>query len=213
MTSKAVVGSSARRIFGLQAKRHGDRGPLPHPAGELVRVAFAELRPRCRPAPGGRRPAHERRCPSATPCSSIGSTIWSTTRRTGLNAFIAPWKTMAMSRQRCGRIESSPPARMSSPSSTTRPATLAVGGRSPINARIAVVLPQPDSPTRPIRCPSVSSRSIPWTACSSPPPSRSNHTWRSSTDSRVALIRRRASRGADAAGIDARTDGRRAGGG
>ena len=32
--------------------------------------------------------------------ASIGSAIWSRTRRTGLSAFIAPWKTMLISRQR-----------------------------------------------------------------------------------------------------------------
>ena len=51
----------------------------------------------------------------ATSWSSIGSTIWSPTRLTGLNAFIAPWKTMAMSPQRCGLTVSSPRSRMSSP--------------------------------------------------------------------------------------------------
>ena len=46
--------------------------------------------------------------PSAMPCSSIGSAIWSPIRFTGLNAFIAPWKTIAMSFQRCGLTLSSP---------------------------------------------------------------------------------------------------------
>ena len=47
-------------------------------------------------------------------------------------------------------------ARMSSPSSSTRPATLALGGSRPISARLSVVLPQPDSPTRPMRSPRAS---------------------------------------------------------
>ena len=32
--------------------------------------------------------------------TSIGSAIWSPTRRTGFSAFIAPWNTMLISRQR-----------------------------------------------------------------------------------------------------------------
>ena len=86
-----------------------------------------------------------------------------------------------MSFQRCGLIVSSPPTRMSSPSSSTLPETDAVAGRSPIMARIVVVLPHPDSPTSPIRSPSRSSKVTPWTAWSSPPPGRSNQTFRSST--------------------------------
>ena len=58
-----------------------------------------------------------------------------------------------MSVQRYGRIESSPPARMSVPLIATLPATSAFGGSSPISASSAVVLPQPDSPTSPSRSP------------------------------------------------------------
>ena len=101
-------------------------------------------------------PARGRRAPPvATPCSSIGSTICSPTLCTGLNAFIAPWNTIAMSRQRCGRIVSSPPREDVLPvEQHLARRRAAVGGSSPISDRIAVVLPQPDSPTRPIRSPS-----------------------------------------------------------
>ncbi len=43
ITSSAVVGSSARRIFGLARERHRDRGSLPHPARELVRIAVGPV--------------------------------------------------------------------------------------------------------------------------------------------------------------------------
>ena len=48
--------------------------------------------------------------PVAVPWNSIGSTICDPTVFTGLSAFIAPWKTIAMSVHRWGRIASSPPA-------------------------------------------------------------------------------------------------------
>ena len=50
--------------------------------------------------------------PLARPCSSSASTICDPTVLTGLKAFMAPWKTIATSTQRCGRIVSSPPRRM-----------------------------------------------------------------------------------------------------
>ena len=47
VTSSAVVGSSAIRSFGSPASGHRDHRPLPHPAGELVRIVLqAHLRAR-----------------------------------------------------------------------------------------------------------------------------------------------------------------------
>ena len=118
--------------------------------------------------------------PSASLAFTIGSWICEPIVLTGSKAFIAPWKTIEMSFHRCGRIVASPPARMSSPLRIILPAALAVGGKSPIIARIAVVLPQPDSPTRPSRSPGSSSKLMPWTACNSLWFGSSNQTWRSS---------------------------------
>ena len=96
--SRRLVG---QQHLGLAGERHRDRRALAHASGELVRVA--------RDPVGGNADTLEqlrrspvRRRPSAIPCSSIGSTSWSPIRFTGLNAFIAPWKTIATSRQRCG---------------------------------------------------------------------------------------------------------------
>ena len=121
------------------------------------------------------------RPPLAVPCSSIGSTIWSPIRLTGSNAFMAPWKTIAMSFQRCGATVCSPRSRTSMPSKSTRPETEAVGGSSPISARTVVVFPHPDSPTMPRRVPASTEKDTPCTACSCRPFGRSNQTWRSST--------------------------------
>src|SRR5216683_8103832 len=65
----------------------------------------------------------------------------------------------------------------------------ALGGSSPIIARMLVVLPQPDSPTRPNRSPASRSKPTPCTACSSPPPGRPNQTFRSRTSSRLMFGR------------------------
>ena len=207
-----------RRLVGEQhlrraGERHRDRRPLPHAARELVRVPVGpvardadELEQLAAPAPAPP-------CRSASPCSSIGSAIWSPIVFTGLKAFIAPWKTIAMSFQRCGLIDvlaarEDVLAVEHAPCPTTR----AFGGSSPIIARIVVVLPQPDSPTSPIRSPSRSSKLTPCTACSSPPPGRSNQTCRSST--RMTGCRRSLgvppSRRAAAAGSAGPRGGRRA---
>ena len=97
---RGLVGEQHPRIAG---ERHRDRRALAHAARELVReapralgadadeleqLAAARLRGAAR---------------SPMPCSSIASTIWLPMRCTGLKAFIAPWKTIAMSVQRCGR--------------------------------------------------------------------------------------------------------------
>src|SRR5262249_49138326 len=104
---------------------------------------------------------------------------------TGFIAFIAPWKTIAMSFQRWPRAESSPPARMLRPSTSTSPASEAFGGSRPISARIVVVLPQPDSPTRPKRSPSSRAKLTPAAACTGRPCGRSDQTCRSRTSSRL----------------------------
>ena len=200
-----------RRLVGEQhlraaGERHRDRRPLAHAARELVRVAVGA---RARDPDQLEQLAHLRpRRPARTRCRAAPSARRSARRSvfTGLNAFIAPWNTIAMSRQRCGATVSSPFASMSSPSSSTRPATLALGGRSPISARIVVVLPQPDSPTRPIRSPGRRSKSTPWTACSSPPPrGRTRRAGPRPGGRAAAVTRSRASRAA-AAARNRRTD-------
>ncbi len=166
---RRLVGEQHLRVAG---ERHRDRRALAHAAGELVRDSGRRARREMpdqleqlgRPRPRGA-------CRVATPCSSIGSTIWTPTVFTGLNAFIAPWKTIAMSCQRCGATVSSPRARMSSPSSSTRPATLALArqqahqrqdGRRLAAARLA-------DEAHPLARAQARS-STPCTACSSPPP-------------------------------------------
>ena len=212
ITSSAVVGSSASSTRGWQASAIAIAARCRIPPEN----SCGKRRARSARMPTSSSSSPQRACaalPRATPWSSIASTIWWPMRCTGLNAFIAPWKTIAMSFQRCGRTESSPRARMSSPSSSTRPATLALGGSRPISARLSVVLPQPDSPTSPMRCPRSSVKPEPCTACSSRPPPRSNQTCRSCTSSTGALTRPPRGRGRGASGTGAPRGGSRAGAG
>ena len=91
---RGLVGDDQR---GRAHQPHPDHGPLPHAAGELVRVAGAPARRRRRSAP---RRAGRRRGPSprrrfiprwAVPTSAS----WPPIRRVGLNEVIGSWKTMA----------------------------------------------------------------------------------------------------------------------
>ena len=185
MTSSAVVGSSASRIFGSQASAIAIaarcRMPPENSCGYRSPAA-AGMPTSSSSSPARRRAA----APWATPWKAIGSAICQPTFLTGFSAFIAPWKTIATSVQRCARTESSPPARMLRPFTSTSPASVAVGGSRPISASTVVVLPQPDSPTRPNRSPSSSAKLTPAAACTCDAAcGRSNQTCRSRTSSRL----------------------------
>ena len=138
-----------RRLVGDQhlrvaRQRHRDRRALAHAAGELVRVARGAARPGSRPTRAARRARSRAAAPCAVSCVSSASTICEPIVRTGLSAFIAPWKTIAMSTQRCGRIELSPPREdVLAVRAGRSPAALAFGGSSPSSASAVVVLPQP----------------------------------------------------------------------
>ena len=97
---RRLVGDHQRRVA---RERHGDHDPLAHPARELVRVVV-------RPARRDANVLEELLHPAAglalwrrSSWSSIASTTWSPTRFTGLNAFIAPWKTIEIPAQRSAR--------------------------------------------------------------------------------------------------------------
>src|SRR5262249_57653714 len=123
-------------------------GP-PENLGGYLSPAAAGMPPISSSSPARLRAA----APCATPWNAIGSAIGQPTFFTGFRAFIAPWNTMATSFHRYGWTESSPPARMFWPLIRTSPEADELGGSSPMSARIVVVFPQPDSPTRPNRSP------------------------------------------------------------
>ena len=110
ITSSAVVGSSASSTLGSHASaiaiaarcrippenscgyRAPDAAGMPTSSSSSPALAFASA-------------------PYAVPCSVIGSTICDSTVFTGFSAFIAPWKTIAMSVHRWVRVVSSSTAR------------------------------------------------------------------------------------------------------
>ncbi len=102
------------------------------------------------------------------PCTSIGSAIWSHTRRTGFNACIAPWNTTDASAQRTARNRPHDMDATSTPSSRTCPPVVAVRGSSRSTVIASVDLPDPDSPAMPSVCPAVTVRSTPRTASTGP---------------------------------------------
>ena len=82
------------------------------------------------------------------------SRIWSPTRYTGFQEFIAPWKTIAISFQRRCRISSGLSHSRSSPFRRISPETYsAFDGSSRSSDSAIEVFPQPDSPTRPTASP------------------------------------------------------------
>ena len=159
-----------RRLVGEQRPAARRRGPSrSRPAGACRRTARAGS---AAPPAAGARPARADRAPGPRPpapgrprAAGIGSAICQPMVLTGLNAFCAPWKTIAICFQRRRMKPFSPPASRSTPSSRTCPATSALGGSRPISASIVVVLPHPDSPTSPKRSPASRRKSTPRTAC------------------------------------------------
>ncbi len=90
--------------LGAQRQRQRDHHPLPHAAGELVRIAVQPVGARCRPCE-----AVPRRACAADPPTSSASCAFSTssrslpTRSTGLRACRALWNTTAICVHRTSR--------------------------------------------------------------------------------------------------------------
>ena len=99
MTSSAVVGSSPITIAGSHASAIAIIARWRIPPDSSCGYAFARFCgiPTRSSSSAARLRDASRGWPRRT---SIGSAIWSPTRRTGLRAFIAPWNTIEISRQR-----------------------------------------------------------------------------------------------------------------
>src|SRR3989454_5921078 len=149
MTSRAVTGSSAMMIFGRQARAIAiiTRWRIP-PENSCGYSSFlAGL------IPTSSRSSTTRPCASSKDMlswSAIASAICQLTRLTGLRAFIAPWKTMAMCFQRILRSSDSLIVARSFPEYRMWPSTIRpfFGSRRMIDSAV-VVLPQPLSPASP----------------------------------------------------------------
>ena len=83
-------------------------------------------------------------------CSTNISAICRPTGETGLSAVIGSWKIMAMRLPRSSRCSAADRFWISRPSNRMAPPPIDSGWRSrPIRASAVMLLPQPDSPTRP----------------------------------------------------------------
>ena len=94
---RRLVADDDGRVAG---EGHRDHRALAHAARQLVRIgvgALARDADELEQLPG---PALARRSCGSPRRISIGSAICSPIRRTGFSAFIAPWKTMLISRHR-----------------------------------------------------------------------------------------------------------------
>ena len=88
-------------------------------------------------------------------CSSIASLNCVSMFRTGLSEFMLLWNTVDMSRHRSGRSADWLAVVMSLPANTMLPPAIRPGGGSSRRSALpSVVLPLPDSPSRPTNSPS-----------------------------------------------------------
>ena len=143
-----LVGDDERRI---ERERAREADALPLAAAELVRVADRGDRGSARRARTARATRAWRSGLRSQPWMMSGSSTMAPTRMRGLSDEYGSWKTICMSRR----------ARRSSPrenASTLRPSNSTspeVGSISRRMQRPVVVLPLPDSPTRPKVSPSL----------------------------------------------------------
>ena len=159
-TSSAETGSSRTTIFGFSASARAKpmrcRWPPENSCGK--RLPCSGLRPTVRSSSSTRARLSR---PLYRPCTRRGSATISRTVIRGLSDAYGSWNTICNSR-RMSRICRLRSRVMSRPPNMIVPD---VGSISFITVRPSVVLPQPDSPTRPSVSPSVSERSTPSTAC------------------------------------------------
>ena len=90
--------------------------------------------------------------------------MWAPIVLTGVKEFCAPCGTSAIFFQRRRRSDSSSSARRFRPAKMTEPAATLPAGKSPSAAMTILVLPLPDSPTRPTKAPRGTSNDTPETA-------------------------------------------------
>ena len=146
MTSRAVVASSATRIFGSFAIAIAIiarwRMPPENSCGYWRHRSLASGMP----TRSSNRIVRARAAAAfdARPCARIVSSIWSPTDMTGLSDVFGSWKIIAMSLPRIGRSFSVESSSRFWPSMITAPVTFAVVRRSrPMAASQVTLLPEP----------------------------------------------------------------------
>ena len=166
VTSRALVGSSAISSAGWPASaiaiRTRWRMPPDISCGYWRARSTALSRPACSSA--SMTSAESWRL-SRMPRLRTASATVVPTRRVGLRPTIGSWGTRPMTDPRMARGGARTRRATSSPSTSIRPAvTCALVGSSPMIALAAVVLPDPDSPTRATVSPGAICRSRPSSA-------------------------------------------------
>ena len=147
---RRLVGDHERRIAG---ERDGDHRPLPHAAGQLMRIV-ADARRRlgnAAPPRAARSPARARLAASRGRGRSAPRRSGRRRVKTGLSAVIGSWKISADRAPRTSRISRSDSAQqVACPRRRSARAAIRPGGCTSRRIENAVTdLPLPDSPTRP----------------------------------------------------------------
>ena len=171
VTSRAVVGSSAMRRAGLRARAMAmttrwRMPPLSWWGYSLKRISGEGMRTR-------RRTSMERSRASAGEHFSWRrktSESWRPMEWTGLRAVMGSWKIMPMRRARSEQRRASEALARSSSSRRMEPVVMTPEGwgRSRMMDMAVTLLPQPDSPTRPVMEPRGTSKEMWSTAVTKP---------------------------------------------
>ena len=170
VTSRAVVGSSHKMISGSQDSAIAIitrcRMPPENSCGYARNRRSGSGMPTRRISSSARSAARRRLSPR---CTCGPSAICQPTRVTGLSALIGSWKIMAIFGPRSRLMSEPRSCRRSTPSSRISPeVTCASAGSTPRMARSVMLLPEPDSPTRPRAPPRGTSKETPSTARTMP---------------------------------------------
>ncbi len=170
VTSRAVVGSSAMSSSGSQARAMAiiTRWAMPPDisCGKLRRRRSGSGMPTilssCRARSRAARPLSPR-------WMRRTSSIWRPMSQTGFSDEVGCWKIMLIRSPRILRISSDDRVSRSRPSNQTSPASILPGLATRRRMlRLVTLLPQPDSPTRPMISPRSTEKSMPSTARTTP---------------------------------------------
>ena len=146
-TSSADTGSSATMNSRLDRQRAGDADALALPARELVRIAARVLGREADQLRAARRSASARAAPGCRPCVASASPSVSPTRRRGFRLAYGSWKMICRLAAAAAASRAPTSARdldAFEADRRRRSARSAAARERPI-----VLLPEPDSPTRP----------------------------------------------------------------
>ena len=156
--------------LGVERHGHRDHGPLPHAAGELVRVV---VHPAVRLRDADQLEQLDRPGPGLLLGHGLvvlrGSSPRSASRpgSTGAGWTAGPGRSCAISAPRTFRISTGPRVSRSRPSNIAWPVIRAPRVR-PMIVCVETLLPEPDSPTMPRVCPASTWKETPRTACTTP---------------------------------------------